>query len=191
MKWGRISEKVACIAGQSPTDHMAEYTSKLIKMFGKNLPYFIISWFSLSHIDKNGVQSKDEVFRELLSLALNGRKGNPGNTLVILMSDHRYNYSPIRGTFLGFYEQNLPFFLMEIPESLKEVNPDWELRLRENSARLTTPFDLYQSLVKILGNAEKNSKFEQEENSNNSNETVKLGTFEKRGISLFGKIVEN
>ena len=72
------------------------------------------------------------------------------NTVILFISDHGYRFGDFRETFLGFYEESLPFFFIRIPQVLKELFPHWYLNLNENSRLLTTPLDLHETLKDIL-----------------------------------------
>jgi len=92
----------------------------------------------------------DGSFRDLLKEAVENEAYGGNNTLILFISDHGYRFGSFRETFLGFYEESLPFFYLRIPPSLKARFPNWYERLKENSARLTSPLDLYETLKDIL-----------------------------------------
>lgn len=66
------------------------------------------------------------------------------------MSDHGYRFGNFRETFLGFYEESLPFFFFRLPPSLKGKYPGWYSNLKRNSRQLTSPLDLHSTLKHIL-----------------------------------------
>jgi arylsulfatase A-like enzyme len=99
----------------------------------------------------SSVQNYDEEFRSLLKKLV---KNNGRNTVIIFMSDHGFRHDSFRETFLGYYEDALPFFALRLPVSLKWSHPSWYSNLRRNSERLTSPFDLYSTLRDILSLAE-------------------------------------
>ncbi|CAG7827465.1 unnamed protein product, partial [Allacma fusca] len=53
-------------------------------------------------------------------------------------------------TFLGYYEESLPFFYIRMPPALKLSHPHWYENLRMNSHRLTSPLDFHATLEDIL-----------------------------------------
>lgn len=66
------------------------------------------------------------------------------------MSDHGYRFGSFRETFLGFYEESLPFFFFRLPPSMKNSYPDWYTNLKRNSKQLTSPLDLHSTLTQVL-----------------------------------------
>ena len=72
------------------------------------------------------------------------------NTIIIFMSDHGYNFGEISQTPQGFYEGSLPFFYLRLPEELKMKYPEWAENLRRNVEKLTTPYDLHETLSQVL-----------------------------------------
>jgi len=73
------------------------------------------------------------------------------NTILMVMSDHGHRFSFTRSTLQGKYEERLPFFSIIVPESLKRRFPKSYHALQINAMdRLTTPFDVYETLRSIL-----------------------------------------
>lgn len=72
------------------------------------------------------------------------------NTLILFISDHGYRFGNFRETFMGFYEESLPFFYIRMPPTLKKRFPDWYKHLTEKTNSLTTPHDMYETLKDIL-----------------------------------------
>lgn len=81
---------------------------------------------------------------------MNDASASPNNTVIIFMSDHGYRFGSFRETFLGFYEESLPFFFFRLPPSLKEKHPEWYANLKRNMGQLTSPLDLHSTLKQIL-----------------------------------------
>jgi hypothetical protein len=116
------------------------------------------------------MQNFDDEFHSLLEKLV---KENGENSVIIFMSDHGYRFGSFRETFLGYYEEALPFFFFRLPPSLKASHPLWYANLRTNSHRLTSPFDLYSTLRDILSIAKASSNETVEDSSNtNSSSTI-------------------
>lgn len=56
----------------------------------------------------------------------------------------------IRETFVGWYEERLPFIYIWLPDWFRNENPDAYQALKLNENRLTSPFDLYETFRDIL-----------------------------------------
>lgn len=73
------------------------------------------------------------------------------NTILVVMSDHGHRFSFTRSTLQGKYEERLPFFSIIVPESFKKRFPKSYQALQINAMdRLTTPFDVHETLRSIL-----------------------------------------
>lgn len=115
----------------------------------KGLPYFGFFWTnSVSHDSINGLSSMDtHILSRLEHLE---REGVMNDTMIIFLSDHGMRIGDYRMTFMGWYEERLPFFYVWLPEWFREVNPEAYRSLTINQNRLTSPFDLYETLRDIL-----------------------------------------
>lgn len=79
------------------------------------------------------------------------RAGVLNETMVVLLSDHGMRWGPIRNTFVGWYEERLPFLYVWLPEWFRVERPDAYPSLLANQHRLVSPFDLYETLRDALG----------------------------------------
>ena len=93
------------------------------------------------------------------------------NTLLILMADHGPRFHRIRRVAQGRLEERLPFMGIWVPPKFKTKYQIPLRNLRINSHRLTTPFDIYETLLDVV----------------NFRET-RVGNISQRGISLFREI---
>lgn len=76
--------------------------------------------------------------------------GHLGNTVVVFMSDHGIRWGDIRGTYQGQLEERLPFVVMALPKQFRQQYPEALQNLKTNLRRLTTPFDLHETLNDFL-----------------------------------------
>ncbi|KAH7968050.1 uncharacterized protein LOC119382698 [Rhipicephalus sanguineus] len=68
------------------------------------------------------------------------------NTLLVFFSDHGLRFGPIRSTFVGKLEERMPIMFLAFPETFAQQYPAAVARLRTNTRRLTTPFDVHATL---------------------------------------------
>jgi len=79
------------------------------------------------------------------------RSGSLRNTAVVLYSDHGERYGDTRGyTRMCWYEENLPMMLIALPESFRRRHGKMMDTLRSNQHKLTTPFDVHETLRRLL-----------------------------------------
>ncbi|CAG7726920.1 unnamed protein product [Allacma fusca] len=169
-----ITNKPMCIRDRLEFQNMLDYVKSTAKVL-KSSPYFQFAWasslFTKSYnYAKNGDQPLYTTLKYLYGKKL------MDNTILILLSDHGYRFSPLVELRQGRFESKMPLFLTIFPESFSSKYPTAISNFEENSYRLTTPFDVFETL-KDLVNPDENLG----EESMLSRE-VPLGV---RGTSLF------
>ncbi|XP_025079252.1 LOW QUALITY PROTEIN: uncharacterized protein LOC112555193 [Pomacea canaliculata] len=133
-------------------------------------PKFFFGFHSeLSHNSNFLVQALDEDL--VLFLDRLEKSGHLNSTLLILMADHGARFSYIRATTQGKLEERLPYFALRFPPWVKQLHPQLIRNLEINTRRLTTPFDIHETLMEVLTYSGSG-----------------LGDISKRAISLFKEI---
>ncbi|XP_051176271.1 uncharacterized protein LOC127291270 [Leptopilina boulardi] len=123
-------------------------------------PYFGFFWAnSVTHDSINGLSIMDfYIHSKLKQLEENGVMNE---TMIIFLSDHGMRMGEFRKTFMGWYEERLPFLYIWLPKWFRDANPKVHEALKINQNRLTSPFDIYETLRDILmrnnGSAKSNS----------------------------------
>lgn len=112
--------------------------SKFAFMFGSEL----------THWDNNPGEYMDEDFVELLTFLKND--GHLENTVLIVFADHGARYSKVRYTVQGKMEERLPMMSLTFPKWFRAKHPKLFRNLKENADKLTTPFDIHETLLDIL-----------------------------------------
>lgn len=135
-----------------------------------DIPKFIFGFHGeLSHDDYNLIGYADEdIYNFIKDL---NEDGILNNTLLILMSDHGHRFASIRETQQGKLEERLPFFSIVVPPWFQHVYPNYFYNLKANADKLTTPFDIYSTLMTVLYPTVPN-----------------VGNIHRRSISLFSKV---
>ncbi|KAF3419807.1 hypothetical protein E2986_08308 [Frieseomelitta varia] len=137
-----------CTGPETSFDRILDYGVEFARAF-LGLPYFGLFWtISVSHENANGLSSMDS--RLLDKLQRLEREGVLNDTMVVLLSDHGMRWGPIRNAFVGWYEERLPFLYFWLPDWFRAERPDAYSSLRANRRRLTSPFDLYETLRQVL-----------------------------------------
>lgn len=136
---------------------------------------FAFAWTNeIGHDFLNMVGLADDDYLEFFKWIKNTNKLK--NAVMIFMSDHGPRYSEIQNTEVGRVSNLLPLFTVVIPDHIKSRYNHIHKNLEINTKRMTTAFDVYETLKDIL-----NGDFKQKE----------ILTKEKklpRGISLFREI---
>lgn len=146
----RFSAKY-CTGPEISVDRIFDYAMDFVKTF-LNVPYFGFFWTNgVSHENMNGPSSIDTHF--LAKLDDIESAGVMNDSMIIILSDHGMRYGDIRSTFVGWYEERLPFIYIWVPEWFREQAPEAYRALSINQNRLTSPYDLYETLRDVLTRA--------------------------------------
>ncbi|XP_060571139.1 uncharacterized protein LOC132729394 isoform X2 [Ruditapes philippinarum] len=137
-----------CFQNRLETEIVLKYLYDFADTY-KNDPYFAFTFITrLSHDDVNSAGAADEpyfnFFRRLYDSDL------LQSTIVFFFSDHGMRFGKIRETYIGKLEERLPFMYVIIPKWLQESYPFISETLKINQNRLSTPFDVYETLQDIL-----------------------------------------
>lgn len=137
-----------CTGPEASFDRILDYAIEFARAF-LGLPYFGLFWtISVSHENANGLSSMDiQLLEKVKTLE---REGVLNDSMIVFLSDHGMRWGPIRSTFVGWYEERLPFLYLWLPEWFREERPEAYPSLRTNQHRLSSPFDLYQTLRQVL-----------------------------------------
>ena len=137
-----------CTGPETSFDRILDYAVEFARTF-IDLPYLGFFWTtSVSHENANGLSSMDG--RLVSKLRYMEREGVLNDTMIVFLSDHGMRWGPIRNTFVGWYEERLPFLYLWLPEWFRAERPDAYSSLLVNQHRLTSPFDLYETLREVL-----------------------------------------
>ncbi|XP_058789405.1 uncharacterized protein LOC131663201 isoform X2 [Phymastichus coffea] len=140
-----------CTGPELSIDRIFDSAVEFAKAFVGS-PYFGFFWSNtISHENMNGLSLYDTRF--LAKLRAMEDAGVMNDSMIVVLSDHGMRYGNIRDTFVGWYEERLPFVYVWLPEWFREQNPESALALRVNQNRLSSPYDLYETLRDVLQRA--------------------------------------
>ncbi|ENN76196.1 hypothetical protein YQE_07164, partial [Dendroctonus ponderosae] len=139
-----------CVGSRLSYSVTLDYIKKFVwRMSRDRSPYFGFFWSnSLSHDYLNRPASGDGKIMELLVHL--EEEGGLNNTVLILMSDHGIRWGDIRQTYQGQMEERLPFVILALPQWFRLRYAQAVANLNANVRRLTTPFDLHETLKDLL-----------------------------------------
>lgn len=165
-----------CFGTRLETDMVLHYLEQFENRY-KDRPRFSFSFITgLTHdFLENSAAADEPYFTFLTKLS---STGSLNNTVLLFFSDHGLRFGKVRNSFVGRLEERLPFMYIVFPPWFKNKYPFLINNLKTNARRLTTPFDIYETLVDILHFKDR-SYYSRTPVSN------------KRGISLLSEIPEN
>lgn len=112
-------------------------------------PYFSLFWqTSYSHDLLNIPAVVDQEFSRLLRQMITTKALE--NTFLVLMSDHGIRWGEFRNTYQGMMEERQPLLYIVPPPSFAAKYPSAMRNLVKNRHKLTTHFDLYETLHDLL-----------------------------------------
>ncbi|KAK5646625.1 hypothetical protein RI129_005089 [Pyrocoelia pectoralis] len=139
-----------CVGSRPVYQVLLDYITKFVKTMTQNrISYFGLFWGnSLSHDYLNKPSLGDETYANFFTKLTESNVLK--NTALIFMSDHGMRWGDIRTTYQGRIEEMLPFVFIVMPKSYRDSYPQAFANINRNTKRLTTPFDLHETLKNLL-----------------------------------------
>ena len=143
-KW----HKDVCVHNKLETELLLEYTTNFLTT-ATDYPHFGYVFTSgLSHDTVELSSLSDEPHLKFLQNLQ--RKGILETTVLFFFSDHGMRFGDIRQTFAGRIEESLPYLFIYLPLKIKQKYPYLLRNLHSNANKLTTPFDMHETMREIL-----------------------------------------
>ncbi|KAH3801315.1 uncharacterized protein LOC127839921 [Dreissena polymorpha] len=137
-----------CFQDRLETDIVLQYLLDFVETY-QHEPHFAFTFITrLSHDDVNSAGAADEPYYKFFKIL--HERDLIRNTVIFFYSDHGMRFGKIRETYIGKLEERLPFMYVVVPKWLTESYPFIKSNLQINQHRLTTPFDVYETLLDIL-----------------------------------------
>lgn len=138
-----------CIGHRPSYVTILDYIYKLTQYTkDNNKKLFGIFWQSILTRDLvNPAPRVDRIYRDFFRKYFNLVKND---SIVFFLSDEGVPSRQLNNTIQGVFESNSPFLYMVLPEKFIRKHPEEVLTLKRNSRRLTTPFDVYETLKSIF-----------------------------------------
>ncbi|CAH1972433.1 unnamed protein product [Acanthoscelides obtectus] len=115
----------------------------------KTYPYLGLFWMnSFSHENVNSPGRMDTRVQEFLEALM--KKGVTEDSIIIFFSDHGMRFGKIRLYNTGWLEERLPFIYFSFPTWFKKKYPELMDNFKNNTNRLTSPYDLHMTLQHVL-----------------------------------------
>lgn len=153
-----------CLGSSLYMEHIFMYAMKLFAIHQSDPTFSVFYVNSLSDKQLSSSPIMDNKISNSFFKVIE-EKFNMNSTIVIYFSDTgtRFEESLVSSSTVivesllkenlfqaGFYEERSPMLFIRLPPRFQEAHPDYVRNLKENSNRLTTPFDLHVTLRHIL-----------------------------------------
>lgn len=137
-----------CFNSQLESDVIYNHLRDFVQTMGPR-PYFAFAMeSSLTHDYLNYAGYADYPLINLLEDLWD--YGTFNNTVIVLFGDHGLRFGSIRNTYLGKFEERMPFMYIHFPAWFLEQHPRIANNLRQNQERLVTLFDIHATLAQLL-----------------------------------------
>ena len=139
-----------CFAGPKlHFQYLLDYMKAVAVRMGSENRYFSFMWEnSLTHHKVALAKEGDEPLFQTLKWFK--QSGYLNNTVLIIMSDHGMRYLGFRDTLQGRFEDRMPFLFFVFPAWFSAKYPKAMENLRRNKHKLTTVYDVHQTLKDLL-----------------------------------------
>lgn len=128
--------------------YLLQYTKDFFDKYANVSKFAFVFGSELTHWNNNPGEYMDVDFVQMLEYFK--KKHYLDNTILIVYADHGARYSIVRNTIQGKMEERLPMMSLTFPKWFHDKYPDLIKNLRHNSNKLTTPFDIHETLSHIL-----------------------------------------
>lgn len=132
-----------CLGSVPKYQFILDYVSDFFRKY-QSIPKFAFGFLS----DFNRTRYVDDDLKSFLRLMK--KEGFLDNTVVIVVGDHGISYGDRRYTVAGKMEERLPQLSVAFPPAFREKYHHLMKNLRTNKDRLTTAFDLHETMLSLL-----------------------------------------
>ncbi|KAL7030043.1 hypothetical protein ACKWTF_006493 [Chironomus riparius] len=185
----KVGNYKLCLGQRTPFNvFMDGYLRKFIKSMSNEL-FFSFFWTSsMTHDYINYPMLIDDDLSKLLTFMKDEQYLD--KTILLMLSDHGMRFGSFRQTtFQGMVEERLPFLFAIFPKSFKMKYRLAVRNFKRNSRRLTTHYDVYETLKDLIHLDE--DSLANEKIRKRSEELMERGGITlPRGISLFLEVPE-
>jgi len=136
-----------CVGTRLETDVVLDWIVEFERRF-RDAPHASFSFITrLTHEDVRKTAAADLPYERFLRRLRD--EGLLNRTVLVLYSDHGMRFGDLRRTYVGKLEERLPFVVVRLPPRLRRAYRAQSGALLINAGRLTTPFDIYETLADL------------------------------------------
>lgn len=137
-----------CLGSQPAFKRRFNYLKSFYKGYADILK-FSFSFLCLGHEDFNDIGYAESDLIDLIQyFRAHGNVLN--NTMLVLFGDHGTRWGDIRSTLIGELEERLPLISITLPSWFQRKYPSFVEKLKINTERLTTPYDVHATIKHLL-----------------------------------------
>ncbi|GMR62931.1 hypothetical protein PMAYCL1PPCAC_33126 [Pristionchus mayeri] len=139
-----------CVGSDIQHKHWLRYARKFLEAYQDQPRFGLMHHCVYSHDDINLIGLIDDDFSFWLQSISDD--GLLDDTILIVMADHGHRFAKLRETHQGQLEERLPFYSFALPKDLRATEEGEKMykNLKMNKDRLSSPFDIHQTLHDIL-----------------------------------------
>ena len=138
-----------CLGSKPRPRLMFDWVKESFETYPDRLKLSISFSAELTHEYNDHAQFQEPYLLEFLQYM--NSKSYLNNTVIVLMSDHGARFNKLRATEQGKIEERMPYFAFRFPDWFKRVYPKEFNNFVANSKRLSTPFDIHETLLELIG----------------------------------------
>jgi len=136
-----------CVGTRLETEIVLDWIVEFERRF-RDVPHASFSFITrLTHEDVRKAAVADRPYERFLRRLRDG--GLLDRTVLMIYSDHGMRFGDLRRTYVGKLEERLPFVVVRLPPRLNRAHRSMSGALSINARRLTTPFDVYETLADL------------------------------------------
>ncbi|EDW81497.2 uncharacterized protein Dwil_GK12100 [Drosophila willistoni] len=142
-------EMTYCIGRRITSSYIYDFGRDFVNRYVDERPIFGLFWSnSFSHNDYRMTSKMDDyILQYMLDFETDGVFEQ---SIMIFLSDHGSRYGKILGFESGFLEERLPAMFIYLPPWFRAHYPEFTKALQLNQNRLTSNFDLHNTLKHII-----------------------------------------
>ncbi|XP_017075152.2 uncharacterized protein LOC108110566 [Drosophila eugracilis] len=138
-----------CLGRRLANSYIYDYCRQFMQRFVADRPIWGMFW--TNHFSHDDVFMLSAMQHKILNDLLNFEKdGAFEHTIMIFFSDHGARFGPMMHMKESFLEERLPMMFIYLPPWFREKYPQYAEALSQNQNRLSSNFDVYNTLKHIL-----------------------------------------
>ncbi|XP_052773442.1 uncharacterized protein LOC128212174 [Mya arenaria] len=145
---GSLSEN--CYGDRNYFDIQLEYLKGFLQKYNKKRKFAFFWSNVVTHDSFNTASLYDNSLLEFLTWMTSDIDIN--NTILIVLSDHGFRIGGASLTHIGRAENSNPWLMVHVPDHLTKRYPSIGRNLRENTKRLVTHYDTYNTVLELIHN---------------------------------------
>ncbi|KAI6239604.1 hypothetical protein M3Y99_00550800 [Aphelenchoides fujianensis] len=146
--YSKLKAGTSCVNGEFVVPRYIQIWERFARRFAKECHFSFNFMTGLTHASASNLELYDQHLSETLERLQ--RDGVFDNSFVFIMGDHGQRISAIQKTYTGRIEERMPMASIFVPEKFRKKYPEKVKQLEINQNRLTSNFDLHETLREIM-----------------------------------------